>query len=63
MGANTSKSSGKAAAEKANSPGETARAQKTFEKFSELPDDLEKQVFRALPINEKAALARTSKRS
>ena len=62
MGANNSKSSGKAAAEKANSPGETASAQKTSQ-FEALPDDVAKQVFTALSINEKAALARTSKRS
>ena len=48
------KLSGKTAAE-------TARAQKTFEKFRELPDEIAKQVFRALPINEQGALARTSK--
>ena len=61
MGANNSKSSGKAAVEKANSPGETASAQKTSQ-FEALPDDVAKQVFTALSINEKAALARTSKR-
>ena len=63
MFSKNSKLPGKAASEKVNPPAEKARAQKTFEKFSELPDELAKQVFSLLPINEKAALARTSKRS
>lgn len=49
MGANNSKSSGKA-------DGKTCQ-------FEALSDDLAKQVFTALPIKEKAALARTSQRS
>ena len=40
----------------------TSEKSKTFEKFTELPDDVATQVFSALPLKEKVALARTSKR-
>jgi len=53
MEANSSKSSGKAA---------RLTNGKTFQ-FEKLPDDVSKQIFTSLPIKEKAALARTSKRS
>ena len=40
----------------------TSEKSKTFEKFTELTDDVATQVFSALPLKEKAALAKTSKR-
>ena len=54
MRAKNSKSSGKAASVRPMDG-------KTFQ-FEALPDELAKQIFTALPIKEKAALARTSKR-
>ena len=39
----------------------TSEKSKTFEQFTELADDVAAQVFSALPLKEKAALARTSK--
>ena len=40
----------------------TSKKSKTFEKVTELPDDVATQVFSALHLKEKVALARTSKR-